>query len=79
MCVVTILCDGDLPGPVVDLEQGDVVFVGDLSSQTVSQLSVGGGAVVLIKCRNLHECDTWETDVGGEVRPRPCYPKEQGG
>lgn len=66
MCVVTFGCGGDLPGHGVDLEQGGVVFVGDLSPQTVSQLSIGGLTVVPIRCRNLQECDTWETD--GEKR-----------
>lgn len=62
MCAVTFLCGGDLPGVSVDLEQGGVVLVGNLTSQTVLQLSVGGRCVVLVQCNNLCESGTWETE-----------------
>lgn len=74
MCVVTFLCDGDLPGLSVDLEQGGVVLVGNLTSQTVFQLSVGSCFVVPIHSRNPCECNTWETArVGGYKAVWRCY------
>lgn len=50
--VITLLCGGDLPSLVVDLEEGDVLFVGDLADQGVVQVSVGGRGVVLIHGKN---------------------------
>lgn len=48
----TLFCGGDLPGLVVDLEEGDVVFVGDLADQGVVQVSVGRFGVILIRGEN---------------------------
>lgn len=54
--VITLLCGGDLPSLVVDLEEGDVLFVGDLADQGVVQVSVGGRGVVPIHGKNT---DNW--------------------
>lgn len=43
----------------VDLEQGDVVFVGDLADQVVGQMSVGGRWVVVIQRKHAGKWDTW--------------------
>lgn len=56
----TLLCGGDLPGLVVDLEEGDVLFVGDLADQGVVQLSVGGLGVVLIQGKHTDNWRTWD-------------------
>lgn len=57
---ITLLCGGDLPGLVVDLEEGDVFFVGDLADQGVVQVSVGGRGVVLIHGKNADNWRTWD-------------------
>lgn len=58
--VITLLCGGDLPGLVVDLEEGDVLFVGDLADQGVVQVSVGGRGVVLVHGENADNWRTWD-------------------
>lgn len=43
----------------VDLEQGGVVFDGDLADQAVGQISVGGRWVVAIQRKHAGKWDTW--------------------
>lgn len=59
VCVITFCCSGDLSSVRVDLEQGDVVFVGDLADQVVGQMSVGGRWVVVIQRKHAGKWDTW--------------------
>lgn len=58
VCVITVFCDGDLSGVRVDLEQEDVVFVGDLADQAVAQMGVGGLWVVLIQRKHTGKWGT---------------------
>lgn len=58
--VITLLCGGDLPSLVVDLEEGHVLFVGDLADQGVGQGSVGGRGVVPIHGKNTDNWRTWD-------------------
>lgn len=58
--VITLLCGGDLPSLVVDLEEGHVLFVGDLADQGVVEVSVGGRGVVLIHGKNTDNWRTWD-------------------
>lgn len=59
VCAVTLCREGDLSSVPVDLEQGNVVFVGDLADQAVAQTSIGGLWVVPIRGKNLGKWDTW--------------------
>lgn len=58
LCGLTFCCDGDLSSVGVNLEQGDVVLVGDLADQAVVQLCIGGLWVIPIQC--IHT-DKWDT------------------
>lgn len=44
---------------MVDLEEGDVVFVGDLADQGVVQVSVGGHGVILVRGKHAGKWCTW--------------------
>lgn len=55
----TLFIGGDLSGFGVDLEQEDVVAVGELAVQAVAQTSVWSCGVVLVGCRHLDEGDIW--------------------
>lgn len=44
---------------MVDLEEGDVVFVGDLADQGVVQVSVGGRGVIPIHGKNTDKWCIW--------------------
>ncbi len=58
VCVITFFCGGDLSGVRVNLEQKDVVFVGDLADQAVAQMGVGGLWVVLIQRKHAGKWGT---------------------
>lgn len=54
-----MLRGGDLPSLRVDLEEGDVFFVGDLADQGVVQLSVGGHGVIPVRGKHAGKWCTW--------------------
>lgn len=56
---LTLLRGGDGSGLVVDLEEGHVVFVGDLADQGVVQLSVGGRGVVPVQGKDAGKWYAW--------------------
>lgn len=58
VCNSTFFCGGDLSADGVDLEQVDVVLVGELADQAVDQLSVWSLWVVAVRRRHTGECNT---------------------
>lgn len=69
LCGITFCCDGDLSRVGVNLEQGDVVLIGDLTDQAVAQLCVGGLWVIPIQRIHMDKWDTWKS---GKLPG--CYP-----